>query len=115
VDQPTAALLADLKERGMLEDTLVVWGDRKSTRLNSSHRCISYAVFCLKTTCKGISAGTPRPSPLVGGRSRFVNAPSGPVLRLTPRASATSPMFFFLRVGRPRHIPSFPAHYPSLN
>src|SRR5437763_16702827 len=28
-----------------------LWGfgqDRKSTRLNSSHRCISYAVFCLK-------------------------------------------------------------------
>src|SRR5437764_13770199 len=24
------------------------FGDRKSTRLNSSHRCISYAVFCLK-------------------------------------------------------------------
>src|SRR5437763_2110122 len=24
--------------------------DRKSTRLNSSHRCISYAVFCLKKT-----------------------------------------------------------------
>src|SRR5437764_7371104 len=24
------------------------WTDRKSTRLNSSHRCISYAVFCLK-------------------------------------------------------------------
>src|ERR1035441_10951218 len=23
-------------------------GDRKSTRLNSSHLCISYAVFCLK-------------------------------------------------------------------
>src|SRR5437879_9285958 len=22
--------------------------DRKSTRLNSSHRCVSYAVFCLK-------------------------------------------------------------------
>src|SRR5437879_11590246 len=27
---------------------LVLPGDRKSTRLNSSHRCISYAVFCLK-------------------------------------------------------------------
>ena len=26
VDQPTAALIKDLKERGMLEDTLVVWG-----------------------------------------------------------------------------------------
>src|SRR5437762_11891037 len=25
-----------------------ILGDRKSTRLNSSHRCISYAVFCLK-------------------------------------------------------------------
>src|SRR6202047_5474595 len=25
-----------------------VGGDRKSTRLNSSHRTISYAVFCLK-------------------------------------------------------------------
>src|SRR5437763_1159567 len=24
--------------------------DRKSTRLNSSHRCISYAVFCLNDT-----------------------------------------------------------------
>src|SRR5437762_5790002 len=27
---------------------LLVRPDRKSTRLNSSHRCISYAVFCLK-------------------------------------------------------------------
>src|SRR3712207_8050179 len=27
-------------------------GDRKSTRLNSSHANISYAVFCLKTTNK---------------------------------------------------------------
>src|SRR5437879_11774794 len=26
--------------------------DRKSTRLNSSHRCISYAVFCLKKKTK---------------------------------------------------------------
>src|SRR5437879_8574606 len=26
--------------------------DRKSTRLNSSHRCISYAVFCLKKNTK---------------------------------------------------------------
>src|SRR5437762_3642435 len=26
----------------------ILMTDRKSTRLNSSHRCISYAVFCLK-------------------------------------------------------------------
>src|SRR5437762_11096037 len=30
--------------------------DRKSTRLNSSHRCISYAVFCLKKK-SGIAPG----------------------------------------------------------
>src|SRR5437764_14972771 len=32
------------------EDSRLVFiaEDRKSTRLNSSHRCISYAVFCLK-------------------------------------------------------------------
>src|ERR1017187_10615036 len=29
--------------------------DRKSTRLNSSHRCISYAVFCLKKKNKQLS------------------------------------------------------------
>src|SRR5437764_7134126 len=29
-------------------------GDRKSTRLNSSHRCISYAVFCLKKKNKQV-------------------------------------------------------------
>ena len=28
VDQPCAALLRDLKQRGLLEDTLVMWGDR---------------------------------------------------------------------------------------
>src|SRR5258708_23990445 len=39
-------------------------GDRKSTRLNSSHQIISYAVFCLKkknrkiTSTKGGQTGT---------------------------------------------------------
>src|SRR5690606_41828208 len=40
------------EERGSgregLEDALGRLGDRKSTRLNSSHVKISYAVFCLK-------------------------------------------------------------------
>src|SRR5258708_16446318 len=30
-------------------------GDRKSTRLNSSHQIISYAVFCLKKKKKNLS------------------------------------------------------------
>src|SRR5437762_7980026 len=33
---------------GQLRDVDQAFEDRKSTRLNSSHRCISYAVFCLK-------------------------------------------------------------------
>src|SRR5437764_2723782 len=43
-----------LRDHDMAEDIvqdalILAWHqDRKSTRLNSSHRCISYAVFCLK-------------------------------------------------------------------
>src|SRR5437762_5871762 len=43
--------------RGILPQHLLdprVLQDRKSTRLNSSHRCISYAVFCLKKKKKQI-------------------------------------------------------------
>lgn len=39
VDQPIAALISDLKERGMLEDTLIIWGGefgRTSMRENRS-------------------------------------------------------------------------------
>src|ERR1017187_10550877 len=43
LDQRFAALHAQL---GPLHRLAIQ--DRKSTRLNSSHRCISYAVFCLK-------------------------------------------------------------------
>src|SRR3712207_8246770 len=32
------------------------WGDRESTRLNSSHAHISYAVFCLKKKQKNNNA-----------------------------------------------------------
>src|SRR2546426_6263016 len=41
----------DLGDDGVIEDSLLREGsdqDRKSTRLNSSHLVISYAVFCLK-------------------------------------------------------------------
>src|SRR5437867_6038852 len=37
-----------------LADLLDLAGDRKSTRLNSSHRTISYAVFCLKKKTQNI-------------------------------------------------------------
>src|SRR3712207_7624961 len=37
-----------LTYREMLDRYAALTGDRKSTRLNSSHANISYAVFCLK-------------------------------------------------------------------
>src|SRR5207248_10741162 len=36
------------KEAKLIRAALNLASDRKSTRLNSSHRTISYAVFCLK-------------------------------------------------------------------
>src|SRR3712207_8099155 len=36
------------------------WADRKSTRLNSSHANISYAVFCLKKKSTSVSLSPPR-------------------------------------------------------
>src|SRR5687768_17895959 len=39
-------------DRGHPSSLLQLAGDRKSTRLNSSHGYISYAVFCLKKKTK---------------------------------------------------------------
>src|SRR5690625_6640168 len=41
-------LLALVGQHGLSPDQVVLELDRKSTRLNSSHVAISYAVFCLK-------------------------------------------------------------------
>src|SRR2546429_7241309 len=60
----------DLGESGDQEDVVEGQGftekaDRKSTRLNSSHGYISYAVFCLKkkitTSTKAVSASPQHP------------------------------------------------------
>src|SRR2546430_9499384 len=52
VEQNTLALAASLRMMGVdfepLAEILTEQLDRKSTRLNSSHSQISYAVFCLK-------------------------------------------------------------------
>src|SRR5256885_10283248 len=43
-------------DRAGLPFRLDAYGDRKSTRLNSSHLVISYAVFCLKKKTQNINA-----------------------------------------------------------
>src|SRR5689334_24428244 len=40
--------IEDLWQPDREAEAKAVFGDRKSTRLNSSHSSISYAVFCLK-------------------------------------------------------------------
>ena len=38
----------ELDQFSLYQSCFLIWRDRKSTRLNSSHVRISYAVFCLK-------------------------------------------------------------------
>src|ERR1035438_8588936 len=84
--------------------------DRKSTRLNSSHLGISYAVFCLKKTEAGaknrrvtlicLGAGAP------GANFHLLSAArSGPRI---VSASPEGPQFFFKLTGTPTTSPFFP-------
>src|SRR6202043_2978364 len=72
--------------------------DRKSTRLNSSHVKISYAVFCLKK--KGTTASSTSPSSSC---------------HRSPSSAGKQPgfgrcrRFFFLNGGGPTQIPPFPS------
>src|SRR5260221_2760572 len=50
------------RAKGEIADALPAgWVDRKSTRLNSSHTVISYAVFCLKKKKKKSTCRVPGP------------------------------------------------------
>src|ERR1022692_1398184 len=81
--------------------------DRKSTRLNSSHLVISYAVFCLKkkkhSNRPEMTEDTPRyvsGSPLLSRTQRH----ACPERRL----SFPSILFFFLMIRRPPRSTLFP-------
>src|SRR5437763_5315126 len=55
IPQDPKLLAAKTKEVARIYLAAGIDPDRKSTRLNSSHRCISYAVFCLKKKKKKTS------------------------------------------------------------
>src|ERR1022692_1472362 len=90
--------------------------DRKSTRLNSSHLVISYAVFCLKKKKKQRrtpnadgrtvphgpgAAGAPPAAPGEARRQRST-------AQCSHRARSMSSFFFFLMIGGPPRSTLFP-------
>src|SRR3954449_6024069 len=95
--------------------------DRKSTRLNSSHTLISYAVFCLKKK-RDLLAHLQQPrlaarkALAVKHRVRRVSSAN----RRRPRLAAGKDLaadqrlrFFFLMIGRPPRSPLFPTRRSS--
>ena len=60
IDQPIAALLKDLRQRGMLDDTLVIWGGefgRTPTSENGSGRDHNHHGFTMWMAGGGIRGG----------------------------------------------------------
>src|SRR6202011_5986507 len=77
--------------------------DRKSTRLNSSHRCISYAVFCLKKNNRYLRC-------CIEHLLHFLSCYSA--AHRAFRNTLFYLVFFFLLIRHPRKFPLFP--YPTL-
>src|ERR1022692_4583090 len=90
--------------------------DRKSTRLNSRHLVISYAVFCLKKKKKitaqvklEIPAGKATPAPPVGTSVKDEEGLIIPVvITICSDRSVTFISFFFLMIRRPPRSTLFP-------
>src|ERR1039457_1208182 len=91
--------------------------DRKSTRLNSSHLVISYAVFCLKKKTDHLQKISTRP-PSATNNNHLYATPRLPydnrkfANRRDCLSSCALPCFFFLKHPAPPESPSFPHHAP---
>src|SRR3954449_7889357 len=89
--------------------------DRKSTRLNSSHTLISYAVFCLKKKKTRVARATSFRSWPVTARRPLI--PASPQLNIAPLPCQGQQLddlairafiFFFLNDGAPPEIYPLP-------
>src|SRR6266511_925272 len=96
--------------------------DRKSTRLNSSHVKISYAVFCLKKKKKMANACRPAITRgKLNEQQRRLLPTLHPHTKRVPPSSPTYPcidehcilFFFFDGSGNPRDLHSFPTRRSS--
>src|SRR6202167_3732956 len=98
--------MPDEHRRGLRRFGVVGRRDRKSTRLNSSHHGISYAVFCLKKKHRG---GHPFPTPQVDvGEGLPESRDSAPVAQRVPQRRRFLAAFFFLMIRRPPRSTLFP-------
>src|SRR6202453_104400 len=94
--------------------------DRKSTRLNSSHLRISYAVFCLKKNRQKLRAATRVDAPVLNGCDEFPCGDSWRGCHPAEPASASptgddSQQSFFLNNGFPPNFNFFPNPVPLPN
>src|SRR3989337_1944982 len=92
--------------------------DRKSTRLNSSHGSISYAVFCLKKQEKSDTIATPEPEPIDSRPSTRKPSRDGPLCLATPLSngaghSPASPRAFFFFFNDPATTEISPLPLPA--
>jgi uncharacterized protein (DUF1501 family) len=79
VDQPTAALIRDLKQRGLLENTLVIWGGefgrtpmgevRDSGKAGRNHHIDAYTLW--------MAGGGVKPGQTIGETDEFGFSPTG--------------------------------------
>jgi len=79
VDKPTAALIRDLKQRGLLERTLVIWGGefgrtpmgevREKGKIGRNHHIDAYSLF--------MAGGGIKPGQVVGETDELGFAPAG--------------------------------------
>src|ERR1039457_1923725 len=93
--------------------------DRKSTRLNSSHLVISYAVFCLKKTKELVTPLSNGCRSLIGYKAdqrTRVGRRATAVERVVPRRARSSRcwlcFFFFFLMGGPPRTPPLSPHRP---
>src|SRR5476651_1515871 len=88
--------------------------DRKSTRLNSSHANISYAVFCLKKKKDNLACISHIPKPKVADCEHSLARSCSFCLfhRVSPSVRSVTPrrccLFFFLMIRRPPRSTLFP-------
>ncbi len=82
IDRPTAALIKDLKERNLLDQTLVIWGGEfgrtpmgetrdKTTKIGRNHHIDAYTFF--------MAGGGVRPGTVVGGTDELGFSSTDPI------------------------------------